>query len=95
MPHPVFAEGSKPRERFAVFLSVGGGLAGDDVVWVANRKSLHFDVPLPRVREPFNTVWGKDQVEVEEAVLELASNGRRVAESNREFPGLDDIQTRP
>ena len=46
-------------------------LARDNVVDVANGKSLYFDVPLPSVFEPLDSIRGEHQVKVERAVLQL------------------------
>src|ERR1041385_2507634 len=69
VPQPVLAKRTHPRERFAVLLSIRGGLAGNDVVEVANGKSFDFHPPAPRVGEPFDPVRSEDQVQIKRTVL--------------------------
>src|SRR5881396_1934704 len=71
LPKPILSEGAQAWKGFAIFLAVRGGFAGDNVIYVANGKSLHFDVAAPCVCKLFNAVGGKDEIEVERSVLQL------------------------
>jgi hypothetical protein len=68
---PVVAEGAQPGEGFPVFGPVGRFLAGDDVIGMADRETFHFHMALPGIRELFEAVGRKNQIQVEGAVLEL------------------------
>ena len=59
---PVLAERSQSRQRLAILLPIRRGLAGDNIIDVANRESLNFHVTTPRLLKSFNAVGGKDQV---------------------------------
>ncbi len=68
---PVFAERLQTRERFEVLLPACRFLTFDDVVQMANVKSLDFNPSLPGVVEVFDPVRREDQVEVKRTILEL------------------------
>ncbi len=68
---PVVAEGAKAGENLSILGPIGGSLARDDVVGMTDREPFDLYVALPGVREAFNPVGGKDDVEVERTFLEL------------------------
>ena len=68
---PVVAERPQAGKRLAVFHPVGGFLAADDVVRMADREALHLDPAPPRVVERLDPVRREDEVEVERTVSEL------------------------
>jgi len=43
---PILPERFQSRQRLQVFGSSAGLLAGDDVIGMANKKTLDFDVPI-------------------------------------------------
>jgi hypothetical protein len=67
----VGSERFQSRKRFAILLSVGGSFAGDDVVYVTNWKAIDINMPPPGVGKSVDSVWRKDQIEIERAIFEL------------------------
>src|SRR5882724_3431864 len=71
LSQPVVAKGAEPRQRLPVSDAVGGRLARDDVVEVADREPLDLDMPTPRLLERLDPVRRKHEIEVERATLQL------------------------
>ncbi|MHB9008325.1 MAG: hypothetical protein ACYDC1_15485, partial [Limisphaerales bacterium] len=72
--HPVVAETAQAIEGLTVLNPVRRDLAGDDVVWMANGKTLDHHSPRPGVGKPLDSVRREDQIEIEGSVLQLNSN---------------------
>ena len=66
---PVFVESAESRKGLEVFLSIRDYLNGNDVVQVTNSKAFHLDMLTPGFLEPFDSVRGKDQIQIKWAVL--------------------------
>ena len=71
MADPILAESPQAWQGLPVLLAVRGSLAGDDVIEMADGKTLDIDVALPGVLEALNAIGSKDQIEVEGSLLEL------------------------
>ena len=71
MADPIFTESPQARQGLPVLLAVCGSLAGNDIIEMADGKTLDIDVALPGVFEALNAVRSKDQIEIEGAVFEL------------------------
>src|SRR5262249_50899182 len=92
-PQPIFAKRFQPRQRFAVLSPSSRFFARDDVVEMTDRKAFDLNFPLPRILEPFDAIRGKNEVEIERAVLELHKIlapldmfGLLISEREAEFP---------
>jgi len=55
----------QPWQRFLILLAICRLFAPYNVIDVRNREAVFFDAPLPRIVKPFNTIWRKDQVQIE------------------------------
>lgn len=69
MREPIIPKGNQAGESFAVLYAIGGLLACDDVVGVADGKTLHFHSPVPCIFKSLDPVGRENQVKVERSIL--------------------------
>lgn len=68
---PVLSKRAQAWQRLAVLLPIGRRFARDDVINVANGKTLDFYPSAPRILESLDPVWSKYQINIKWPVLKL------------------------